>query len=134
MQSSALPPLVQLKGMTMQPERIDALINECATFGHEVPKDGSIQWMKRAEIYRLCAAVAAEARAAARAEVEPLVLELLGALENLLAAVRGECPGLLDEDRGGSAYLGMDADDVIAAAGAWLSPQVGDKGDGNAHT
>lgn len=61
------------------------------------------------------------AQAATLATVTPLVQELCSSLENLLAEVRGECPALLDEDRGGSAYLGMDADDSIAAARAFLS-------------
>jgi len=80
-------------------------------------------WCSSEDVERFAQFVEARTRAAARAEVEPLVRQMMGALENLLAAVRGECPALLDEDRGGSAYLGMDADDVIAAAGAWLSPQ-----------
>ena len=67
-------------------------------------------------------ALIAEAQAATLATVTPLVQKNCNSLENLLASVRGECPALLDEDRGGSAYLGMDADDSITAADGAVFP------------
>lgn len=37
-------------------------------------------------------------------------------LEDLVAMVRGECPSLLDEDRGGTARLGIDIDAALKDA------------------
>lgn len=62
-----------------------------------------------------------EAEAATLATVTPLVQKICNSLENLLATVKGECPSLLNEDSGGSAYLGMDADEAITTARAFLS-------------
>ncbi len=42
--------------------------------------------------------------------------ELAGALQELAAVVRGECPSLLDEDSGGSAKLSIEIDAAIAKA------------------
>lgn len=51
-----------------------------------------------------------------------LVAQLVGALEDLFATVMGECPQLLDEDRGGSANLYFAIQDALSAAkdGGWL--------------
>lgn len=42
--------------------------------------------------------------------------ELLAALEDLTALVRGECPALLNEDSGGDARLVMEIDEAITKA------------------
>jgi hypothetical protein len=42
--------------------------------------------------------------------------ELLAALKELRAIVKGECPSLLNEDSGGSARLDMQIDEAIAKA------------------
>lgn len=42
--------------------------------------------------------------------------QLLYTLKDLVAVVRGECPGLLDEDSGGDARLDAQIDQVIAQA------------------
>lgn len=44
--------------------------------------------------------------------------QLLGALKELSAVVRGECPGILNEDSGGDAELAMRIEDAIAKAEA----------------
>lgn len=36
------------------------------------------------------------------------------ALQNLYATVKGECPALLDEDRGGNSALAMEIEDIVA--------------------
>lgn len=60
-----------------------------------------------------------EARAAARAEVEPLVRLGVEIVQQLIAC--HDEPGCAANDVGR---------DFVRQAGAWLSPQVGDKGDG----
>lgn len=47
--------------------------------------------------------------------------ELVAALDNLLALVNGECPSLLDGDRGGSGFLDMEIDDALTTARALLA-------------
>jgi hypothetical protein len=52
-----------------------------------------------------------------REEVERLTAErdaLLTLLAELTALVRGECPALLDEDRGGNAQLSLEIDAAMA--------------------
>lgn len=41
------------------------------------------------------------------------IVRLRSALAELTALVRGECGALLDEDRGGSASLSMEIDDLL---------------------
>ena len=50
--------------------------------------------------------------------------ELLDALDNLLALVNGECPSLLDGDRGGSGFLDIEIDDALTTARALLAQPV----------
>ena len=47
--------------------------------------------------------------------------ELVDALDNLLALVNGECPSLLDGDRGGSGFLDIEIDDALTTARALLA-------------
>ncbi len=49
--------------------------------------------------------------------------ELVDALDNLLALVNGECPSLLDGDRGGSGFLDIEIDDALTTARALLAEQ-----------
>ena len=46
-------------------------------------------------------------------ETENEIVRLRSALAELTAIVRGECGALLDEDRGGSASLSMEIDDLL---------------------
>ena len=46
-------------------------------------------------------------------ETENEIVLLRSALTELTALVRGECGALLDEDRGGSASLSMEIDDLL---------------------
>ena len=50
--------------------------------------------------------------------------ELVDALDNLLALVNGECPSLLDGDRGGSGFLDIEIDDALTTARALLAQPV----------
>ena len=50
--------------------------------------------------------------------------ELVDVLDNLLALVVGECPSLLDGDRGGSGFLDIEIDDALATARALLAQPV----------
>ena len=50
--------------------------------------------------------------------------ELVDALDNLFALVNGECPSLLDGDRGGSGFLDIEIDDALTAARALLAQPV----------
>ena len=50
--------------------------------------------------------------------------ELVDALDNLLALVNGECPSLLDGDRGGSGFLDIEIDDALTTARALLAEPV----------
>ena len=50
-----------------------------------------------------------------------LCAELVDALDNLLALVNGECPSLLDGDRGGSGFLDIEIDDALTTARAMLA-------------
>ena len=52
-----------------------------------------------------------------------LCAELVDALDNLLALVNGECPSLLDGDRGGSGFLDIEIDDALTNARALLAEQ-----------
>lgn len=49
----------------------------------------------------------------AMSETENEIVRLRSALTELTAIVRGECGSLLDEDRGGSASLSMEIDDLL---------------------
>ena len=53
-----------------------------------------------------------------------LCAELVDALDNLLALVNGECPSLLDGDRGGSGFLDIEIDDALTTARALLAQPV----------
>lgn len=53
---------------------------------------------------------------AANARLIAAAPDLLDALKELVAVVRGECPSLLEEDSGGSALLDMAIEDAIAKA------------------
>lgn len=46
-------------------------------------------------------------------EAADQIVRLRSALTELTALVRGECGALLDEDRGGSASLSMEIDDLL---------------------
>ena len=46
-------------------------------------------------------------------EAADQIVRLRSALAELTALVRGECGALLDEDRGGSASLSMEIDDLL---------------------
>lgn len=46
-------------------------------------------------------------------EAADQIVRLRSALTELTALVRGECVALLDEDRGGSASLSMEIDDLL---------------------
>ena len=50
--------------------------------------------------------------------------ELVAALDNLLALVNGECPSLLDGDRGGSGFLDIEIDDALTTARDLLAQPV----------
>jgi len=50
-----------------------------------------------------------------------LCSELIQQLQELHTMVWGEAPHLLDEDRGGSAYLDLDIEDVLEKARAALA-------------
>ena len=50
-----------------------------------------------------------------------LCAELVDVLDNLLALVVGECPSLLDGDRGGSGFLDIEIDDALTTARALLA-------------
>ena len=50
-----------------------------------------------------------------------LCAELVDALDNLLALVNGECPSLLDGDRGGSGFLDIEIDDALTTARTLLA-------------
>ena len=54
---------------------------------------------------------------------------LIDALDNLLALVNGECPSLLDGDRGGSGFLAIEIDDALTTARALLAEPVADLGE-----
>ena len=54
-----------------------------------------------------------------------LCAELVDALDNLLALVNGECPSLLDGDRGGSGFLDIEIDDALTTARALLAEADG---------
>jgi len=45
-----------------------------------------------------------------------LCAELTDALDNLHALVWGECPRLLDEDRGGSGFLDLEIEETLTTA------------------
>lgn len=47
--------------------------------------------------------------------IESQNIALLFALRELHAMVKGECPSLLDEDRGGSAHLDAEIERLLAA-------------------
>ena len=53
-----------------------------------------------------------------------LCAELVDALDNLLALVNGECPSLLDGDRGGSGFLDIEIDDALTTARTLLAEPV----------
>lgn len=55
-----------------------------------------------------------DACACRQAEADRVMRLLADALRNLHAAVVGECPSLIDESRGGSAYLDLDTQDALA--------------------
>jgi hypothetical protein len=57
--------------------------------------------------------VAYAALKTAVSETENEIVRLRSALTELTALVRGECGALLDEDRGGSASLSMEIDDLL---------------------
>jgi hypothetical protein len=64
-----------------------------------------------------CIVTAIEGRQLAAAVREELISpDALPLLLELVALVRGECPALLDEDRGGDARLCMAIDDALDAA------------------
>jgi len=50
-----------------------------------------------------------------------LCAELTDALNNLHALVWGECPSLLDEDRGGSGFLDLEIEETLTTAHAALA-------------
>jgi len=50
-----------------------------------------------------------------------LCAELTDALNNLHALVWGECPRLLDEDRGGSGFLDLEIEETLTTARAALT-------------
>ena len=50
-----------------------------------------------------------------------LCAELTDALNNLHALVWGECPRLLDEDRGGSGFLDLEIEETLTTARAALA-------------
>jgi len=52
-----------------------------------------------------------------------LCAELTDALNNLHALVWGECPRLLDEDRGGSGFLDLEIEETLTTARAALAEQ-----------
>lgn len=52
-----------------------------------------------------------------------LCAELTDALNNLHALVWGECPSLLDEDRGGSGFLDLEIEETLTTARAALAEQ-----------
>ena len=52
---------------------------------------------------------------------------LIDALDNLLALVNGECPSLLDGDRGGSGFLAIEIDDALTTARALLAQPVAEE-------
>jgi|688.fasta_scaffold683360_2 hypothetical protein len=54
-------------------------------------------------------------------ETENEIVRLRSALTELTALVRGECGALLDEDRGGSASLSMEIDDLLGPNAKWTA-------------
>ena len=57
-----------------------------------------------------------------------LCAELTDALDNLHALVWGECPRLLDEDRGGLGFLDLEIEETLTTARAALAqPEQDDK-------
>lgn len=67
-------------------------------------------------------------RAAARAEVEPLVRQMLSLKKQWEQALLN---GIMNDDKAAD-LLASQYDKAADQLASWLSPQVGDKGDGNA--
>lgn len=107
----------------LTPEQIKELRNRIE---REDPRNGHLHIVGATKLVR-------EAEAAARAEVEPLVRQMLAANSDLLYAmrVRPSCQARLI-DRCRCLFCSTDrAHEAKKKSDDWLSPQVGDKGDGN---